>query len=89
MLAKILPDSLRLQCMRQLQSEQQDVLTEIFEPDVNLVIWQRQLDTQIQRYAAELSQFSALQLVATPEELQSLLPQRLPQGLVRMSLSLT
>lgn len=81
MLAKILPDNLPLKRMRQLQSEQKDVLTEIFEKDINLVIWQRQLATQIQRYAAELSQFSALQLVANPEELQSLLPQRLPQGL--------
>ncbi len=80
MLASFLPAASPQQAMRQVVSDQQNVLTEIFADDVNLVIWQRQLCKQLQPYAAALRDFTALQGVATPEELLSLLSQRLPHG---------
>lgn len=80
MLASFFPAATQQQAMRQVVSETQNCLTEIFATDVNLVIWQRQLCTQLKQYAAALSEFTALQVVATPEELQSLLSQRLPHG---------
>lgn len=79
MFTKISPET--LPTMRQVQHAQPDVLTEIFEQDVNLVVWQRTQNLLLQRYTAELCRFSALQLVATPDELRPLLQQRLPEGI--------
>lgn len=79
MFTKISPEI--LPTMRQVQHAQPDVLTEIFEQDVNLVVWQRTQNLLLQRYTAELCRFSALQLVATPDELRPLLQQRLPEGI--------
>ena len=66
--------------MRQVQSQSAEVLTQIFEPDVNLTIWQRDSNDLISAYAQSLSDFQALQFVAEPKELTSILEQRLPEA---------
>ncbi|KOO58623.1 hypothetical protein WH43_08600 [Rheinheimera sp. KL1] len=66
--------------MRQVQSQSAEVLTQIFEPDVNLAIWQRDSNDLISAYAQSLSDFQALQFVAEPKELTSILEQRLPEA---------
>lgn len=66
--------------MKQLQSSSSDILTELFQPDVNLVIWQREISQRIRTYAGALSTFADLQLVAEPEELTRLLQNRLPEA---------
>lgn len=76
--------------MLQRQSQSSEVLTEIFDPSVNLVIWQRQADPAIAAYsqwlataAAEttgIAAFTQLQTVAEPAELPGLLAQRLPDA---------
>ena len=74
-----------LPAQQQVQLTEQTVLTEIFRPEVNLAVWQRQLAPGLLQYTDELvatasSQFAPLQFVATPEELQPILEQRLPEG---------
>ena len=74
-----------LPAQQQVQLTEQTALTDIFRPEVNLAVWQRQLDLALLQYTDQLvattsSQFPSLQFVATPEELQPLLEQRLPEG---------
>ncbi len=66
--------------MQQVQSHSADVLTEIFKPNVNLAIWQRDSHEGINAYVQNLSRFQALQFVAEPKELASILEQRLPEA---------
>ncbi|WP_333796776.1 DUF1826 domain-containing protein [Rheinheimera sp.] len=66
--------------MKQLQSNCSEVLTELLHSDVNLVIWQRDITSCISDYAAALSSFAGLQLVAEPDELNTVLQQRLPKA---------
>ncbi len=66
--------------MQQVQSHSAEVLTQIFEPDVNLAIWQRDSNDSISAYVQSLSDFQALQFVAEPKELTSVLEQRLPEA---------
>lgn len=78
-----------LPAMQQQQSHSAEVLTRIFDPEVNLVIWQRQPDPAIQAYSewlaasletAGMPTFSQLQTVVEPAELPALLAQRLPDA---------
>jgi hypothetical protein len=66
--------------MQQVQSHSAEVLTQIFQPDVNLAIWQRDSNDRISAYAQSLFNVQALQFVAEPKELASLLEQRLPEA---------
>lgn len=80
-----------LPAMLQRQSQSSEVLTEIFDPSVNMVIWQRQADPAIAAYSQWLATasaettgipaFTALQAVVEPAELPGLLGQRLPDAL--------
>ena len=80
--------------MLQRQSQSLEVLTEIFDPSVNLVIWQRQADPAIAAYSqwlasaapetAGIPAFTQLQTVAEPAELPGLLAQRLPDAVGKM-----
>ena len=66
--------------MQQVQSHSAEVLTQIFLSDVNLAVWQRDSNDRISAYAQSLSNVQALQFVAEPKELASLLEQRLPEA---------
>lgn len=66
--------------MQQVQSHSAEVLTQIFKPDVNLAIWQRDSNDRISAYVQSLSNFQALQFVVEPKELASVLEQRLPEA---------
>lgn len=66
--------------MQQVQSHSAEVLTQIFKPDVNLAIWQRDSNDRISAYAQSLSNVQTLQFVAEPKELASALEQRLPEA---------
>lgn len=80
--------------MLQRQSQNSEVLTEIFDRAVNLVIWQRQADPAIAAYSQWLATasaettgtpaFTALQAVVEPAELPGLLAQRLPDAVGKM-----
>lgn len=72
-----------LRHMRQVKQPDQIGLTEIFQEEVNLVIWQRWLAKELYQYADQLvakgsAFFSALQAVVTPAELADILRERLP-----------
>lgn len=78
-----------LSAMQQRQSQSSEVLTEIFDPTVNMVIWQRQPNLAIAAYsqwlAASLDSsgmpaFVQLQTVVEPAELPALLAKRLPDA---------
>ncbi|OBP13885.1 hypothetical protein A5320_14510 [Rheinheimera sp. SA_1] len=79
-----------LPAMQQRQSDNAEVLTEIFEPTVNMVIWQRQPDPAVESYSQYLvaaslqasgtTDFLQLQAVVEPAELPALLAQKLPDA---------
>ena len=57
------------------------VMTAIYEPHINLVVWQRQLSNALDHYIAEVTQgLNALQLrtVITPDEVSDWLTGLLP-----------
>lgn len=63
-----------LQLMPQMQqqfSSASDVLTQLFKPEVNLVVWQRSLPVAALHYAKQLA---ATQLTARPLQLQQVVP---------------
>jgi len=80
--------------MVQRQSHNAQVLTEIFEPTVNMVIWQRQADPAVAAYSQWLASaapetagtptFAQLQTVAEPAELPGVLATRLPNAVGKM-----
>lgn len=76
----MLPTFQPLHQRRQLKSSTCDVLTQLFQSDVNLVIWQRDLTQNIRSYVDTLTAFSDLQLIAEPAELVAVLYQRLPEA---------
>jgi hypothetical protein len=78
-----------LPAMQQQQSQSAEVLTQIFDPEVNLVIWQRQPDPAIVAYSewlaasletAGVPTWSQIQTVVEPAELPELLALRLPDA---------
>lgn len=78
-----------LPAMQQRQSQSSEVLTEIFDPAVNMVIWQRQPDPAVAAYSQWLAAsldtggvpaFIQLQTVVEPAELPALLAKRLPDA---------
>ncbi len=80
--------------MVQRQSLNSQVLTDIFDPTVNMVIWQRQADPAIEAYSQWLASaaqettgipaFTQLQTVAEPDELPGVLAKRLPNAVGKM-----
>jgi len=75
-----------LPALQQRQSRDPAGLTDIFDPAVNLVIWQREPDPMVAAYSEFLAAsathlaFSQLQTVAEPAQLAELLSLRLPDA---------
>ncbi len=66
--------------MQQVHDSSSEILTALFRDDVNLVVWQRQMNPLICKYADALPSSADLQRVVAPSELPALLERRLPEG---------
>lgn len=79
---KILLPETQWQSAKQAQASDIAVLTDIFQPDVNLSVWQRQLPLAVGQYAEHL--LSALKLPLQRrlalDDISSLLEQQLPEA---------
>lgn len=75
-----------LPAMQQRHSQSAEVLTDIFDPAVNLIVWQREPHPAVAAYSeflvasASSVAFSTLQTVVEPTDLMDLLAQRLPDA---------